>query len=891
MGDAGLTGRKIIVDTYGGMARHGGGAFSGKDPSKVDRSAAYAMRWVAKNVVAAGLAEPLRGPGRLRDRQGPPGRPVRRDLRHRDGRRRPDPEGRHARSSTCARPRSSATSTCCARSTQQTAAYGHFGRELPDFTWERTDRVDALEGGRRPPDAGDAGPGRVGSGLVDLGHGRRSATQPTHRRRLGGVRSRSSRPRAPAAPRAGRAPRPSRRPPLPVARVAVDVPLPHLDRPFDYLVPAGAGRRGRARRRGSGCGSPASWSTASCSSAVETSASTSGRLARAASGWSRRSRCSPPRWPGWRGRSPTGTPAPSPTCCGWRCRRGTRAAEAAARRRPRPPAWTRRPAGPGRLGGATTGGRGLPGGARRRRRVAAGGAGGALPGARDWPARRPGRSARGRDRCAGPGAARWSCVPDHRDVDPASTPAPDRRCSARGRHVVLTADARARRSATGAFLRGPAGPGAGSWSAPGRRRSPRCADLGLVAIWDDGDDLHAEPRAPVPARPRGARACAPTSEGAGLPGRRPRAHRRGGAAGGDAAGPGRWSPPRRRCARAPGPAVRDRRATTPTWRRDPLARDRPAADAWPGGRRTRRCAPGPVLVQVPRRGYLPALACARCRAPAPLRALRRPAGAAGPRRSRRRPAAGAARSTPGLALPGVRRPTGCARRCVGARRTAEELGRAFPAVPVRTSGGGRPGCCADGARTGRRWWSPPRGPSRSPRAGTPRPCCSTPGRCWPAPTCGPGRRRCAAGWPRPRWSARPPAAAVVVVVADPARAAVQALVRVGPGRVRRAGARRARGRRTCRRPPGVAARHRHRADAVDGLLAAGPAARRRRGARAGAAAGRADESRARRPGARGVRPAAELSAALHAAPGGTRSARKRRAARAGRCTSTRSALG
>ena len=70
MGDAGLTGRKIIIDTYGGMARHGGGAFSGKDPSKVDRSAAYAMRWVAKNVVAAGPGRPLRGPGRLRDRQG-----------------------------------------------------------------------------------------------------------------------------------------------------------------------------------------------------------------------------------------------------------------------------------------------------------------------------------------------------------------------------------------------------------------------------------------------------------------------------------------------------------------------------------------------------------------------------------------------------------------------------------------------------------------------------------------------------------------------------------------------------------------------------------------------------------------------------------------------------
>ena len=84
MGDAGLTGRKIIIDTYGGMARHGGGAFSGKDPSKVDRSAAYAMRWVAKNVVAAGLARPLRGAGGLRDRQGAPGGLLRRLLRHRD---------------------------------------------------------------------------------------------------------------------------------------------------------------------------------------------------------------------------------------------------------------------------------------------------------------------------------------------------------------------------------------------------------------------------------------------------------------------------------------------------------------------------------------------------------------------------------------------------------------------------------------------------------------------------------------------------------------------------------------------------------------------------------------------------------------------------------------
>ena len=95
MGDAGLTGRKIIVDTYGGMARHGGGAFSGKDPSKVDRSAAYAMRWVAKNVVAAGPGQALRDPGRLRDRHGQAGRPLRRDVRHRDRAGGQDPGGDH----------------------------------------------------------------------------------------------------------------------------------------------------------------------------------------------------------------------------------------------------------------------------------------------------------------------------------------------------------------------------------------------------------------------------------------------------------------------------------------------------------------------------------------------------------------------------------------------------------------------------------------------------------------------------------------------------------------------------------------------------------------------------------------------------------------------------
>jgi S-adenosylmethionine synthetase len=143
MGDAGLTGRKIIIDTYGGMARHGGGAFSGKDPSKVDRSAAYAMRWVAKNVVAAGLArrcevqvayaigkaQPV---GFYVDCFGTESVPVATiqkavlevfDLR----------PAAIIRDLDLLRPIYA-----------QTAAYGHFGRELPDFTWERTDRVAQL---------------------------------------------------------------------------------------------------------------------------------------------------------------------------------------------------------------------------------------------------------------------------------------------------------------------------------------------------------------------------------------------------------------------------------------------------------------------------------------------------------------------------------------------------------------------------------------------------------------------------------------------------------------------------------------------------------------------------------------------------------------------------
>lgn len=144
MGDAGLTGRKIIVDTYGGMARHGGGAFSGKDPSKVDRSAAYAMRWVAKNVVAAGLADrcevqvayaigKAQPVGLFVETFGTEKFDLAKivdavkevfDLR----------PAAIIRDLNLLRPIYA-----------KTATYGHFGRELPDFTWEKTDRAAVLK--------------------------------------------------------------------------------------------------------------------------------------------------------------------------------------------------------------------------------------------------------------------------------------------------------------------------------------------------------------------------------------------------------------------------------------------------------------------------------------------------------------------------------------------------------------------------------------------------------------------------------------------------------------------------------------------------------------------------------------------------------------------------
>jgi S-adenosylmethionine synthetase len=142
-GDAGLTGRKIIIDTYGGAARHGGGAFSGKDPSKVDRSAAYAMRWVAKNAVAAGLADRLEVQVAYAiGRAAPVGLYVE---SFGSGHVSDDVITRAILDVFDLRPKAIIDDLQLLRPIYaQTAAYGHFGRDLPDFTWEKTDRVDEL---------------------------------------------------------------------------------------------------------------------------------------------------------------------------------------------------------------------------------------------------------------------------------------------------------------------------------------------------------------------------------------------------------------------------------------------------------------------------------------------------------------------------------------------------------------------------------------------------------------------------------------------------------------------------------------------------------------------------------------------------------------------------
>ncbi len=144
MGDAGLTGRKIIVDTYGGMARHGGGAFSGKDPSKVDRSAAYAMRWVAKNVVAAGLA--TRCEVQVAYAIGK-AQPVGLFVETFGTQKVPVLQIESAIESVFdLRPAAIIRDLNLLRPIYgRTASYGHFGRELPEFTWEKSDRSSALQ--------------------------------------------------------------------------------------------------------------------------------------------------------------------------------------------------------------------------------------------------------------------------------------------------------------------------------------------------------------------------------------------------------------------------------------------------------------------------------------------------------------------------------------------------------------------------------------------------------------------------------------------------------------------------------------------------------------------------------------------------------------------------
>ena len=144
-GDTGLTGRKIIVDTYGGMGRHGGGAFSGKDPTKVDRSACYMARYIAKNIVAAEAGQPLRSAAGLRHRRGRPGfgdastPSARASI----------PDDRFTelvRENFSLTPRGIIEHLKLRRPIyRKTAAFGHFGRTEDTFTWEATDKAEALK--------------------------------------------------------------------------------------------------------------------------------------------------------------------------------------------------------------------------------------------------------------------------------------------------------------------------------------------------------------------------------------------------------------------------------------------------------------------------------------------------------------------------------------------------------------------------------------------------------------------------------------------------------------------------------------------------------------------------------------------------------------------------
>ena len=450
MGDAGLTGRKIIVDTYGGYARHGGGAFSGKDPSKVDRSAAYAMRWVAKNVVAAGLAErcevqvayaigKAQPVGLFVETFGTEAVPVDRieeavtevfDLR----------PAAIIRDLDLLRP-----------IYQQTAAYGHFGRELPDFTWERTDRAAELKSARP----------RLSLSDHWLRAGRRRWAGPFRRCRTALVDHGSWRAAAGPGPLAGRP-----------AGGAASRPRPTRSRgsPSTCRWPIWTGRSTTwcrrswtaavAPARGCGSGSPGSWSTAVVLERVAASEH-GGRLAFLEQGGLGRA--------GARAAVAALARAVADRYAGSLTDVLRLAVPAPPRRRPRP---SRRRSRPGRrsTAGPPAAGAAYRGRARRSSRALADGRApravwSALPG-EDWPARlaeavaatvrrRPGRAA-GRRRTP----ATWT------GWTPPSAPRSVRAGTSRWPPTSV------RPSGTGGSC-GRAAATCGWWPGPGRRRSRR----------------------------------------------------------------------------------------------------------------------------------------------------------------------------------------------------------------------------------------------------------------------------------------------------------------------------------------------------------------------------------------------------------------------------------
>ena len=447
MGDAGLTGRKIIVDTYGGMARHGGGAFSGKDPSKVDRSAAYAMRWVAKNVVAAGLARRCEVQVAYAIGKAAAGRRLRRDLRHRDA----CPTSRSRRPSREVfdlRPAAIIRDLDLLR-----PIYAPDRRLRPLRPHQGRRRGEPLHLGAHRPRRGAAGRRlrlRIGSPpWATTNDDEHAATGPGGRSLLS-----SSRPRSPTSTASSSTPCPTTSPPTrPGARVRVRFAGRELD---GFVVerraqPQHDGRLTPLRRVVSAEPVLTPEVLALCRAVADRYAGTLSDVLRLAV---------PKRHATAERNLATEVP---PT------------EELAA---PEPGPWAAYPAGPAWL-----------------RRVASGegpaAAWAALPGRRDeadWPTALAVAAATAL--AAGRGAL--VVVPDHRDVDRL-----DAALSAvlgKGRHVRLTADQgpQARYTAWLKVLRGHVKVVIGTRAAA----FAPVHDLGLVAWWDDGDDLLAEPRAP-----------------------------------------------------------------------------------------------------------------------------------------------------------------------------------------------------------------------------------------------------------------------------------------------------------------------------------------------------------------------------------------------------------